>query len=98
MKKNEFWLSLIGAVIAAVVIAIFVKGAPDKKIVYAIEYSGLIITFLFGFLILAAIASGKIDISKILDEKSAEGGTGAASMSRCRPISNGKPVGAVPTS
>ncbi len=82
MKKNEFWLSLIGAVIAAFVIAIFVKGAPDKKVVYAIEYSGLIITFLFGFMILAAIASGKIDISKILEEKSAEGGTGAASMSR----------------
>ena len=33
-------------------------------------------------MILAAIASGEIDISRILEEKSAEGATGAASMSR----------------
>ena len=82
MKNNEFWLSLIGAIVVAFVIAIWVPGEPDKKVVHAIEYGGLIITFLFGFMILAAIASGKIDISGILEEKSATGGTGTASMSR----------------
>lgn len=82
MKNKEFWASLIGAVAIAFVIAIWVPGPPDKKVVHAIEYGGLIITFLLGFMILAAIASGKIDISRILEEKSAAGGTGTASMSR----------------
>lgn len=83
MKNNTaFWISLIGAVVVAFIIAMWVPGEPDKKVVHAIEYGGLIITFLFGFMILAAIASGKIDISRLLEEKSADGGTGAASMSR----------------
>ena len=82
MKNSEFWFGLIGAVAVAFVIAVWVPGDPDKKIVHAIEYGGLIITFLFGFMILLAIASGKIDISGILEEKSADGGTGIASMSR----------------
>lgn len=82
MKNKEFWASLLGAVAIAFVIAIWVPGEPDKKVVHAIEYGGLIITFLLGFMILAAIASGKIDISTILEEKSSAGGTGAASMSR----------------
>lgn len=82
MKNKEFWASLIGAIAVALVIAIWVPGEPDKKIVHAIEYGGLIITFLMGFMILAAIASGKIDISRILEEKAAGGGTGSASMSR----------------
>jgi hypothetical protein len=33
-------------------------------------------------MVLAAIASGKIDISHLLEEKSPDGATGAASMSR----------------
>jgi len=37
---------------------------------------------LFGFMILIAIASGKIDISRLLDEKSTDGTAGGASMSR----------------
>lgn len=83
MKNNTaFWASLIGAIIVAFIIAIWVPGEPDKKVVHAIEYGGLIITFLFGFMILIAIASGKIDISRLLEEKSADGATGAASMSR----------------
>ena len=81
-NNNAFWISLIGAIVVAFIIAIWVPGEPNKKVVYAIEYGGLIVTFLFGFMILAAIASGKIDISRILEEKSAEGGIGAASMSR----------------
>ena len=83
MKNNTaFWVSLIGAVAVAFIIAIWVPGEPDKKVVHAIEYGGLIVTFLFGFMILTAIASGKIDISQLLEEKSADGGTGGASMSR----------------
>src|SRR5215472_10110258 len=76
----EFWASLIGAVIVAFIIAIYVKGEPSQKVVYAVEYAGLVIVFLFGFMILAGIASGKIDISKILEEKS--NGDSKASMSR----------------
>src|SRR5438876_12283804 len=89
MKNNTaFWVSLIGAIVVAFIIAIWVPGEPDKKVVHAIEYGGLIITFLFGFMILTAIASGKIDISRLLEEKSADGAKeangakGAASMSR----------------
>jgi hypothetical protein len=83
MKNIEFWASLLGAIIVAFIIAIWVPGEPNKKVVYAIEYGGLVITFLFGFMILVGIASNKIDISRILEEKGAPGTTtGAASMSR----------------
>lgn len=79
MNRNfQFWISLVGAVAVAFIIAIWVPGNPAEKVVHAIEYGGLIITFLFGFMILAGIASGTIDISKILEEK----GSGGASMSR----------------
>lgn len=79
MKSNfEFWASLIGAIILAFYIAVFVHGDAESKVKHAIEYAGLVILFLFGFMILAGIASGKIDISKILEEK----GTDGASMSR----------------
>ena len=83
MKNNTaFCVSLIGAIVVAFIIAIFVPGEPDKKVVHAIEYGGLIVTFLFGFMILIAIASGKSDISRLLEEKSADSTTSAASMSR----------------
>lgn len=84
MKNIEFWASLLGAIIVAFIIAIWVPGEPNKKVVYAIEYGGLVITFLFGFMILVGIASNKIDISRILEEKGPPEttGGGAASMSR----------------
>jgi hypothetical protein len=82
MKNIEFWASLVGAIIVAFIIAIWVPGEPKEKIVLAIEYGGLVITFLFGFMILAGIASSKIDISRILEEKAANGTTSGASMSR----------------
>jgi hypothetical protein len=78
MRKVELWASLVGAVAVAFIIAIWVPGEPAQKVVHAIEYGGLIITFLFGFMILAGIASGSIDISRILEEKGSKG----ASMSR----------------
>jgi len=76
----EFWASLALAIVVAFIIAIWVPGKPDEKVVYAIEYGALVITFLFGFMVLAAIASGKIDISQLLEEKGSAGG--GASMSR----------------
>src|SRR5215471_16985398 len=81
-STSEFWASLVGAIVVAFVIAIWVPTPPDpaKRAVLAIEYGGLVITFLFGFMILAGIASGRIDISRILQEKT--GVDGAASMSR----------------
>lgn len=85
MKNNniEFWISLVGAIIVAFIIAIWAPGERGEKVVLAIEYGGLVITFLFGFMILAGIASGKIDISRILEEKGGNGTTGGgASMSR----------------
>jgi archaellum biogenesis protein FlaJ (TadC family) len=84
MKNLELWLSLVFAVVLALVIAIWVPGDPEKKVMYAMEYGALIITFLFGFLVLAAIASGRIDISRLLEEKGSGGGDTrrAASMSR----------------
>jgi hypothetical protein len=84
MKSNvAFWASLLGAIAVAFIVAIWVPGDPRVKVVLAIEYGGLVITFLFGFMILAGIASGKIDISNILEEKGANGtGGGGASMSR----------------
>jgi hypothetical protein len=58
-------------------IAIWVPGDPALKLRLAITYGLLILIFLFGFVILAAIASGKIDISELLEEE-----TGGASTSR----------------
>jgi hypothetical protein len=80
MRTAEFWASLLLAIVVAFIIAVWVPGQADQKVVHAIEYAALVITFLFGFMILAAIASGKIDISRILEEKGSAGG--GASMSR----------------
>ena len=78
----EFWASLVGAIIVAFLIALWGPGVPKERPVLAIEYGGLVITFLFGFLVLAAIASGEIDISALLAEKATDGTTTGASMSR----------------
>jgi hypothetical protein len=77
MKTIEFWGSLLGAIILAFIIAIWVPGDAQEKVTKSFEYAGLIIIFLFGFMVLAGIASGKIDISKLLTEDG-----GGASMSR----------------
>ena len=77
MKNPEFVLSTILAVVIALIIAVFVPGDGTTKVKLAICYAGLVMLFLFGFLILAGIASGKIDISQLLTESG-----GGASMSR----------------
>jgi hypothetical protein len=77
MKNPEFVVSTVLAIALTFVIAIWVPGEGTTKIKLAICYSGLVLLFLFGFLILAGIASGKIDISQLLAENG-----GGASMSR----------------
>ena len=77
MKTIEFWGSLVGAIVIAFIIAIWVPGDAQAKVTKTIEYAGLIVIMLFGFMVLAGIASGKIDISKLLTEDG-----GGASMSR----------------
>lgn len=76
MKNPEFVFSVVMAIVVAFVIALM-HGDGTTKVKLAICYAGLIMLFLFGFLILAGIASGKIDISKLLEESG-----GGASMSR----------------
>jgi hypothetical protein len=82
MKNPEFVISTILAVATAFVIAIWVHGDAMTKVKLAIAYGGLVMLFLFGFLILAGIASGKIDISQLLEEKGPDGNNGGASMGR----------------
>ena len=80
MKNIEFIISLVVTVAAAFIIAIWVPTPdhePMKKVQLALAYGMLVLLFLFGFLILAAIASGKIDIGKLIAEDG-----GGASMSR----------------
>ncbi|HYL15398.1 MAG TPA: hypothetical protein VEV41_20345 [Terriglobales bacterium] len=81
MRNPEYFASVALAVVAAFIIAIWVPGDGAIKVKLAISYGGLVLLFLFGFMILAAIASGKIDISGILMEKGGSG-SGIASMSR----------------
>jgi hypothetical protein len=78
MKNPEFVVSVVLSIVTALVIAVWVPGDGATKVRLAISYAGLIMLFLFGFLILAGIASGKIDISQLLTEK----GSSGASMSR----------------
>ncbi len=78
MKNPEFVVSVVLTIIVAFVIAIWVPGKTGaEKVGLAVAYAGSILLFLFGFLVLAGIASGKIDISLLLSESG-----GGASMSR----------------
>jgi hypothetical protein len=81
MKRIDFWVGLVGAIALALYVALGVSGDAHTKITTAVEYMGLIVLFLFGFLVLIAIATGRIDISGLLEEKG-DGGAGKASMSR----------------
>ena len=82
MKSLEFWVGLVGAIALALYVALGVNGDTHTKITTAVEYMGLIVIFLFGFLVLVSIATGKIDISGLLEEKADGARTGTASMSR----------------
>jgi hypothetical protein len=77
VKQIEFVISVVLTVGTALVIAIWVPGDATAKLKLAFEYGMLVLLFLFGFFVLAAIASGKIDVSTLLTEDG-----GGASMSR----------------
>jgi hypothetical protein len=82
MKTIEFVIMVVLSILIAFAIALLVPGKPMEKLELAFAYGGLILLFLFGFLVLAAIAGGKIDISQLLEEKGADGNNGGASMGR----------------
>jgi len=80
MKTIEFIIAVIVTVALAFVIALWVHSPdndPTKKVQLALAYAMLILLFLFGFFIIAAIASGRIPIDTLLSEPD-----GKASMSR----------------
>jgi len=81
MRRIDFWAGLVGAIALAFYVAVGLSGDTHTKITTAVEYMGLIVLFLFGFLVLIAIATGRIDISGLLEEKG-DGAVGKASMSR----------------
>ena len=77
MKHPEFVVSVVLTIAAVFIIGVLVNGDPVLKLKLTFDYGLLTLIFLFAFLILAAIASGKIDISSLLAENG-----GGASMSR----------------
>jgi len=62
--------------VLAFVIAVFVQGDAKTKLTMSIGYGLLVLTFLFGMVILVEIIRGNIDLSGLLSED------GKASMSR----------------
>src|SRR5215471_16388373 len=85
-SNKRLYISFLIAIVLAVAVAFAIafwgpgNNQMDKAKV-ALAYGMLILLFMFGFLILAAIAVGTINISNILEEKG-PGGSGGASMSR----------------
>jgi len=80
--KGKWFLPLFGVMVVvtigiAIFIGIYVPGDAVTKLKLSIGYGALVLVFLFGFAILAAIASDKINISELLEEES-----GGASTSR----------------
>jgi hypothetical protein len=85
MPNKEFILSVVLTVIVVIVIAYWGPapgGDQTKKVELALAYAMLVLLFLFGFFVIAAIASGKIDIRLLLAETGEKDGMGKASMSR----------------
>src|SRR5579863_9104920 len=72
-----FIVMVLVTVVSAFVIAVKIQGDAMLKLKLAVSYGLLVLIFLFGFVILAAIASGLIDISQILEDDA-----GGASTSR----------------
>ncbi len=81
--KKQWFLPLFGGMVVATAalayyIAVHVNGDAALKLKLTIGYASLVLVFLFGFEILAAIATDTINISALLEEK----GSGGASTSR----------------
>src|SRR5229473_2266468 len=68
---------IVAFLVTAFVIAVFVQGDAKTKLTMSIGYGLLVLTFLFGMVILVDIIRGHIDLSTLLTED----GKGA-SMSR----------------
>src|SRR5258708_20462404 len=77
MKYIEFIISVALTVGIAFVVGVWVQGDATLKLKLAFEYGMLVLLSLFGFMVLAGIATGKIDISKLLAEDG-----GGAGLSR----------------
>ncbi len=75
MNHPEKWVSVVAVV--AVVLLFFAPGDHIAKLTLAIGYGALLLVFLFGAMVLTLMATGKIDLSELLEEES-----GGASMSR----------------
>jgi hypothetical protein len=79
-QKINGWIpivSLILAVIAALIVYFEGKGTPMERLVTVTGYAMLILIFFFGLLVLIAMATNQINLSKLISEP-----TGDASMSR----------------
>ena len=76
-RNIEFIIAIVGTIAVAFYIALWAPGQPTDKLKLAFQYGMLILLFLFALLVLAAIASGRIDISTLLTEHG-----GGASISR----------------
>jgi len=79
-KKVNSWIplvSLILAVIAALIIYFNEKGSAMERLAVVAGYAILILVFFFGLMVLIAMATGQIDLSKLISEP-----TGDASVSR----------------
>jgi len=75
--RNPALMWVVVAVVIAAVIALLVPGDKMQRLELAIGYGLAILIFLFGFVILVEIATGKIEINTLLSESG-----GGASMSR----------------
>jgi hypothetical protein len=77
MKDYVPWVVLALALLAVGIIW-YMPGEGTGKLQAAVGYGLLLLLFFFGAVVLIYMVTGKIDISKLLEEK----GSGGASMSR----------------
>lgn len=77
MKDQIPWV-VLGLALLAVAIIWYMPGEGAAKLQAAVGYGLLLLLFFFGAVVLINMVTGKIDISKLLEEK----GSSGASMSR----------------
>jgi hypothetical protein len=79
-QKINAWIPIVSlglAVFAALIVYFEGKGTPMQRLVVVTGYAMLILIFFFGLLVLIAMATNQINLSKLISEP-----TGDASMSR----------------
>ncbi len=77
MKDSIGWISLIVAVIVALIIFFMPAADHQTKLKLAVGYALLILVFFYGMVVLLLMATGVIDLTYLLGEHG-----GGASMSR----------------